>query len=363
MPRAALHARRCPLLLRALRCSLPRRLLPRHLLLCHLLTRCTSPLCALLLALALPPSTALATLSVTDDGGQVLTLPRPAQRIVSLAPHATELLFAAGAGGKVVGVSEFSDYPADAQRLPSVGSSMQLDIERIVALKPDLIIAWQSGNNARQVARLRKLGYPVYDSEPRRLEDIARTLEHVGTLTDSPQGRVAATQFRERLQALQQQYAGKTPVRVFYQIWPSPLMTLNDQHIVSDALRLCGAVNLFGKLPQLAPTISRESVVAARPDAIFASDERNERWERWRTLPHVPAVRLGNLYRIDGAVMNRAGPRMLDATVTLCKQVDDARMKLVAPPPATTRASSSAPGPDTSTKLITQPATKPKEKQ
>ncbi len=271
-----------------------------------------------------------AAVTATDDSGHVLTLAEPAQRIVSLAPHATELLFAAGAGSKVIGVSEFSDYPPQAKKLPSIGSSMQLDVERIVALKPDLIIAWQSGNNARQVARLRKLGYAVYDSEPRRLEDVARTLENLGALAGSEQGRSAARTFRDHRESLRNRYAGKTPVRVFYQIWPSPLMTLNDSHIVSDALALCGAVNVFGQLPQLAPTISRESVVTARPEAIFASDERNETWDRWRSLTQLPAVRLGNLYRIDGAVMNRAGPRILDATEALCRQIDEARTRLAA---------------------------------
>ncbi len=283
-----------------------------------------------LITFSLSLSSALAAITVTDDGGHVLSLPRPAERIVSLSPHATELMFAAGAGNRLVGVSEFSDYPPQASKLTSIGRSMQLDIERIIALKQDLIIAWQSGNNARQVDRLRKLGYRVFDSEPRRLDDIARTLEIFGSLTGSPQGMAAARDFRERQQTLRKRYASKSPVRVFYQIWPAPLMTLNDHHIVSDALRLCGAVNVFGNLPQLAPSISRESVVAAKPEVIFASDERNESWDRWRALPQLPAVRLGNLYRIDGAVMNRAGPRMLEATEILCRHIDEARTKLAA---------------------------------
>ncbi len=301
---------------------------PEGLRLCSLLARAL--LACTLLACGPHMTPALAAVTVTDDSGHVLSLPRPAQRIVSLSPHATELLFAAGAGDKLAGVSAFSDYPPQAGKLPSIGSSVQLDIERIVGLKPDLIIAWQSGNNARQVARLRKLGYPVFDSEPRRLDDIARTLENFGTLAGTSQGITAARAFRDKQQALRQRYASKAPVRVFYQIWPSPLMTLNDQHIVSDALALCGAVNVFGKLPQLAPSISRESVVAAKPEAIFASDERNEAWDRWRALPQLPAVRLGTLYRIDGAVMNRAGPRMLEATEALCRHIDEARAKLAA---------------------------------
>ena len=186
MRRAALRAWPCDL-------SAP-SLLQRLRVRCFLVT--------LMLACALPMPSAQANLVVTDDSGHVLALPRVAERIVSLAPHTTELLFAAGAGSKIVGVSEFSDYPSEATKLPSVGSSMQLDIERIVALKPDLIIAWQSGNHARQVERLRKLGYPVFYSEPHRLDDIASTLEKLGTLAGSEQGPRAARAFRQRHQAL-----------------------------------------------------------------------------------------------------------------------------------------------------------------
>ncbi len=289
-----------------------------------------SLLCAL--ACALGSTSAPAEVTAIDDSGHRLSLPRPAERIVSLSPHATELLFAAGAGHKLTGVSAYSDYPPAAKSLPSVGSSMQLDIERIIALKPDLVVAWQSGNNARQVARLRKLGIAVFDSEPRTLDDIASNLSRLGELAGTPDGRRAADDFRQQKHALQARYAGRTPVRVFYQIWPAPLMTLNDRHIVSDALRLCGAVNIFGRLSQLAPTVSREAVAAARPQAIFASDERGDSWDSWKALAQLPAVRLGNLYRIDGAVMNRAGPRMLDATSALCRQVDEARVRLASNP-------------------------------
>ncbi len=282
------------------------------------------------LACAVLSSSTAANITVTDDSGQRLQLDRPANRIISLAPHATELLFAAGAGDQVVAVSSFSDFPPQARQLPSVGSSMQLDVERIVALKPDLVIAWKSGNNARQVERLRKLGMVVFESEPRTLDDIASTLQRFGQLAGSKRGHQSAAEARERLRVLRAAYAGRAPVRVFYQIWPAPLMTLNDGHIVSDALKLCGAVNVFGKLPQLAPTISREAVLTAAPDVIIASDERGEDWHRWKSLLQLRAVRLGNLHRIDGAVMNRPGLRMLDATDDLCRRIEQSRERLAA---------------------------------
>ena len=286
------------------------------------------PLRALLCAAALlHAALANAAVSVVDDSGHSIVLPSPATRIVSLAPHATELLFAAGAGDKIVGASEFSDHPEAAKRLPSVGGSMQLDIERIVALKPDLVIAWKSGNSARQLSRLRALGITVFDSEPRSFEDIASSLERIGTLAGSDEGRIQATKFRATVQSLRQRYAKLSPVTVFYQIWPSPLMTLNDTHFVSEAIRACGGVNIFGKLSALVPTVSREAVVKADPDVIFISDERQDAFDRWREFTQMKAVRQGNLARIDGGAMNRPGPRLANATITLCERIDDARRR------------------------------------
>jgi iron complex transport system substrate-binding protein len=270
-------------------------------------------------------TTTSATLSVVDDSGNTVILAAPARRIVSLAPHATELLFAAGAGNQVVGVSEYSDFPAAAKQLPSVGGSGQLDIERIVSLKPDLIVAWSSGNNRRQLARLRKLGLTVFESEPRNFEAIADSIERLGALVGRDEGRLQAQQFRQQVQTLEQHYAGRSPVTVFYQIWSAPLMTLNDAHIVSQAIKLCGGVNVFGQLKPLVPTISREAVLTANPDVIIVSDEKGNGLERWRSFKRMQAIASGNLMTIDGGMMNRAGPRVIEATRTLCQQIDDAR--------------------------------------
>lgn len=280
-----------------------------------------------LLAALLPAAAAGATVSATDDSGRVVTLAAPAARIISLAPHATELLFAAGAGARVVGVSAYSNFPAEASRLPSVGDAMRADMERIIALKPDLIVGWKSGNNPAQLERLRALGLPVFDSEPRQFDDIASSLERLGALAGTVEGRAAAARFRADLRALRERYSARKPVRVFYQIWPSPLMTLNDAHIVSEAIRLCGGVNLFGKLAPLVPTVSREAVLKADPEAIFVSDEDAQAFGRWRGYGNLTAVRNNSLFRIDGGVMNRAGPRMLGATALLCEQIDAARRK------------------------------------
>ena len=267
-----------------------------------------------------------AAVSVSDDGGKVITLKAPATRIVSVAPHTTELLFAAGAGAAVVGVSAYSDFPAQAKRLPSVGNSARLDLERIIDLRPELVVAWKSGNSARQIARLRQLGIPVFESEPRDFAAIASNIERLATLAGtSPQGKAAANAFRHKLAALRQRYASRSIVRVFYQIWPSPLMTLNHTHLVSQALSFCGADNIFGALPQLVPTVGIEAVIAADPEVIFISDERTDAGDMWQRFTQLQSVQKKNIFNVNGTLMNRAGPRLLDGTAQLCEQLELAR--------------------------------------
>ncbi len=279
--------------------------------------------------LALPLLAQAAGISVRDDAGRTVSMPHPAQRIVSLAPHATELLFAAGAGSRVVGVVEYSDYPPAATRLPSVGSGIALDLERILQLKPDLVVAWHSGNSAAQVARLEQLGIPVFESEPRNFDTIASSLERLAHLagTDAT-GERAAQAFRARLDSLRAAYRGRTPVSVFYQIWNKPLMTLNGAHLVSHALQVCGGRNVFAGLPQLTPTVSVEAVLKADPDAIVVSGRpQGADLADWRRFGMLKAVAHGNLFAVDGGLLNRAGPRVLDGVEQLCADLDQARRR------------------------------------
>jgi iron complex transport system substrate-binding protein len=279
--------------------------------------------------LALWPLTVWASVSVQDDAGRTVTLPAPAQRIVSLAPHATELLYAAGAGAKLVGVGKFSDYPVRAKSLPSVGDSAALDLERIVALKPDLVVIWGSGNTAPQIAKLRGLGLPIFESEPHDFAAIASSLERLGQLSGNVAiGQAAAANFRARLQTIAHTYRQRPAVRVFYQIWHAPLMTLNDQHMVSAAIHVCGGENVFGKLPRLAPTIDVEAVLQADPEVIIAGGSAIDNTPAsWRRFPTLTAVARDNLFSLDSDIMTRAGPRILDGTEALCQQLDAARRK------------------------------------
>lgn len=285
---------------------------------------------ALLFALAGMPGIAMAAVSVLDDLSRTVSLPAPATRIVSLAPHATELLFNIGAGRAVVGAIDFSDFPPEARQIPSVGSAAAFDIERIVALRPQLVVAWGSGNNAARVQQLRDLGIPVFVSEPRHFDTIASSLERLAELTGNPvAGTTAARRFRLQVRALKERHAERPPVRVFYQVWQSPLMTLNDQHLVSHAIALCGGENVFGTLPQLAPVVGIEDVLQRNPEVIINAsggpdDPGLAIWARFQRLT---AVRRANLVTIDADLLTRGTPRILQGTEAICQALELARSR------------------------------------
>ena len=274
-----------------------------------------------------------AAVTLIDATGARVTLAAPAQRIISLAPHITELLYAAGAGGRVVAATDYSDYPAAARDLPRVGSYANIDLETVLALRPDLIVAWKSGNSAAQLDRLRALGVIVYVSEPHRLDDIPTDIEHLGTLAGSEDNaRMAARHFRQRHTRLTERYSKRPLVTVFYEIWNPPLMTINGAQIISDVLRLCGGVNVFADLPVLAPTVDVEAVLQINPEAIFMGDMQNRstdednHWQRWTKLR---AVRAGNLFRIPPDLMQRHTPRILQGAEMLCDDLEQVRARRV----------------------------------
>lgn len=273
--------------------------------------------------------TLASAVSVTDDTGQSVSLPRPAQRIVSMAPHLTEILFAVGAGSRVVGAVQYSDFPPEAKKLTRIGGYQQVDLEKLLGLRPDLIVAWQSGNNAGQIAQLKQLGFAVYITEPRRISDVASSMERIGALTGGgAQAARAVGEFRSRHARLEAQYARLSPVRTFYEVWNRPLMTVNGADLIGDVMKLCGAENIFAGLPAANPTISEEAVLVADPEVIVASgmDEARPEWlDEWRRWPRIQAVRAGHLYFVPPDILQRHSPRILDGAEQLCLKVDLAR--------------------------------------
>ena len=285
----------------------------------------------LFLAMLLWTCAAKAQVQVQDDYGNDVRLPAAAQRIVSLSPHLTELLYAAGAGGRIVGALEHSDYPREARALPRVGSEAGIDLEAVLALRPDLIVAWPNAGSLRAVNRLADLRLPVFRSEPRELDDIPRTLERFGVLSGSEDhARQAAAAFRARAGNLQEQYSRRPTVRVFYQVWDRPLVTVNGDHVISKVMRLCGGENVFAQLPLIAPEIDREAVLRANPQVIVASgaDGKRPLWlDGWNAFPGVAAVAQGHLYAIAPEWIQRHTPRILEGAERLCRILDQVRAR------------------------------------
>ncbi|MEK6707204.1 MAG: cobalamin-binding protein [Pseudomonadota bacterium] len=266
-------------------------------------------------------------LSLTDDRGRSMHLEHFARRIISLSPNITELVYAAGAGDRLVGVSSQSDYPAAAKSVPEIGGIAGLDLERIVMLKPDLVIAWRSGNAVADIDKLEKLGLPVFVTEATRLEDIPRLLRLTGQLAaTSTQAESAARAYETELQQIKRSYAGRQRVSVFLLIWHQPLMTVNGNHIISDIINLCGGVNIFASASSLAPVISAESLLQADPQVIISSVlPEPEAGELWQQFPHIRAVRNKHLFFVHPDLLHRQTPRMLQAVKVVCEQLDRVR--------------------------------------
>lgn len=263
---------------------------------------------------------------------------QPATRIVALSPHLAELAFAAGAGPLLVGTVEFSNEPAGARTVPRVGDAFRVDLEAVAATRPDLILGWPSGNSPAVLDRLRRLGYRVIELEPRRLDDVGEHIEEIGRLagTDAV-ARDAAGAWRQGLAALRSQYRDARPGRVFYQIAPQPLMTVNAEHFIGQAIELCGGQNIHAAVPGLTPIVSMEAVVAAAPDVIVASDytrgpgspASGSPLDRWRSWTQLPAVANRRMHLVDPDLMSVPGPRLLAGIRQLCAALNDSTPETV----------------------------------
>jgi iron complex transport system substrate-binding protein len=285
----------------------------------------SATLAGVCIALAAAPAYA-PLLTALDDSGIKVVLSAPARRVITLAPNLTELVFAAGAGDRLVGVDSASDYPPESRALPRVGDAAGIDLERVLVLRADLILGWLSGNKPADLARLRQLSIPVFLSEPRSLDDVPRSLRIVGTLLGSGVAAEAqAIAFENRAAAIRARYAHARMLSVFVEIWHQPLMTVSGEHLVSDVLRACGARNIFADLQALAGPVALERVLAADPDAILSASGFDEDVASWRRLHSMRAGRTGRILRVDPDHLTRATPRILDAAEQVCEWLERAR--------------------------------------
>jgi iron complex transport system substrate-binding protein len=273
---------------------------------------------------------ALAVLGIAGPAGASAPDPAipdpPAHRIVTLAPHLAELVFAAGAGDRLAGTVAYTNYPQDAAALPRIGDAFRLDLEALAALAPDLVLAWKGGNPDSMLEQLALHGYRVVALAPERLDQIGEQLEEIGRLAGTPEpARAAAARFRAELEALRREQAGKPELRVFYQVSWRPLYTVGGRQLISEVIGLCGGRNLFAELGELAPAVGMEAVIARDPEVILTADTQRAELEDWRRWPGIAAVARGHLYTVDGDLVVRASPRILDGIRQVCAALDAAR--------------------------------------
>jgi len=274
----------------------------------------------------------LADISVQDYQGTSIVLAKPAQRIIGLSPHIVENIYSAGAGQKLVGVTAYSNFPEAALKLPIVGDYSRINYELISALKPDLIVAWNSGRQLESAVKLRELGFKVYIDDPHSLEDVARSVRDIGMLADSEEAsNTTVDDYLKRLSGLRKQYSNQEKeISVLYQVWMDPLQTLNGSHIVSDVIRLCGGRNIFSDAPSVAPKINIESVISRNPQVIISSgksegQQRNRK--HWQAWPVIKAVQDNHIYTIPPDYISRHTIRLLNGVEVMCDHFNKVRSR------------------------------------
>ena len=268
-------------------------------------------------------------ITVQDFSGREVTLDQPAKRIVALAPHIVENLYSAGAGDKLVGVVSYSDFPDEAKNVPEVGSYNAFSLEQVLALNPDLVVMWGSGNGMQTLSTFEALGIPVYVSELRQLSDVPKSIRNLSQLAGTPAiGEAEASRIETELNALHRRYGEKRSLSVLYQIWNDPLQTVNGEHLISEIISLCGGYNIFGDARSLAPRVSIESVLLRDPDAIVASgmgEARPEWLDQWRAYPSLTAVADEALFFVNPDHLQRPSARIVLGAQSLCQQLDQIR--------------------------------------
>ena len=266
-------------------------------------------------------------LAACHEAPVTATDPELARRIVTLAPNLTELVYAAGAGEYLVGVSAYSDHPAAALDLPVVGDAFMIDQERLAELRPDVLLVWEGGTPSHVVDELRHLGYTVEPVQTNSLADVASAMTRIGHLTGKEEAaRRAVLDYESGLAAIRHPIEPGSDIRVFYQVSARPLYTVNGDHYVSELISTCGGTNIFADLRELAPTVDVEAVVERDPEVILASsDSEDDAFSEWSRWPNIAANRHGNHFKMPADAIGRATPRLLEAAGAVCEALEVAR--------------------------------------
>jgi iron complex transport system substrate-binding protein len=264
-----------------------------------------------------------AAFSVQDDDRNTIELLRPAQRIISLAPGATAMLFAAGAGDRVVGTSAYSDEPAQAQKIERIGDFQSFDLERILALRPDVVVVWTGGTSLTEIARLQHVGLRIYHHHVTRLDQIPDSLRRLGRLTGTQsEAESAADALAKHIATLRSQYTHRSAASVLIQVWDRPLYTVGRDEILTDVIHVCGFRSAYEDLSDVSPAVTIESVLVRDPDIILAlnPDRNSKDWlQQWRAFGSMKAVRTGRVLAWSDPRLAAMGPSEVDAAQALCK--------------------------------------------
>lgn len=262
--------------------------------------------------------------------GNAQAEPAP-QRLVSLAPHATEYVYYLDLGDQLVGAVEYSDYPEAAKQVPRVGGYQTLSLEKIASLAPTLVLIWPSGNPANVYDALKERRMPMFETEPRSVADIANELRALAARLALPsQATAKVATFEQEIASLRQTYANRPTVTVFYQVWEKPLYTLGGTHFFNDLLSICGGKNVYADVKELAPIVGFESLLARKPQVILSSSRHGDKaldtWRQsWQQWQQIPAVKNLQMHYVDADIFTRPTPRALDAAKTLCQHLEAAR--------------------------------------
>jgi len=255
-----------------------------------------------------------------------LTVKAEQLRIVALAPHIVEMLFDIGAGDHIVGTVDYADFPEAALKIPRIGGYHGIQIEKVLALKPDLVIVWQSGNKAADIEQMEKMGLNIIYSKPDNIEDVARELRKLGKHTGyEAQAEAVARRYLNKLTALRKQHANIAPMKVFYQLWPEPMRTINKETLINQLIEVCQGQNVFADNPTPYPQIGIENVIVAQPELIILPEEKSNQvqpvidWQKWQ---EIPAVKHQRFIRVNADLLHRFSTRMLDGIEDMCKKID-----------------------------------------
>jgi len=254
---------------------------------------------------------------------------KPKQRIIALAPHIVEMLFDIGAGEQIVGAVAYSDYPKAALDIPRVGSYHGMQIEKLLALNPDLVIVWKSGNSQSDIDKMKRLGLNVVFSNPKDIDDVATELRYFGELTgNQKQAEMVALAYEKRLKILRVKNKDKQLIPVFYQLWSEPMMTINGTTWINQLIEVCQGENVFKSNPTPYPKISIENVIVAQPHLMILPDENADKpqpiinWDKW---PEIPAVKNNKFIHVDADLLHRFSTRMLSGIEDMCEKIDQQR--------------------------------------